>query len=286
MPHRLALTLIAVLLACAAAPEAAAQQTGSTLPFFLQDRGTGMSTSMFGTYVRRGELLVYPFFEYYRDDDFEYAPEEFGFAGSQDFRGRYRAREGLFFVAYGLTDDLALEIEAAVIDATFDKSPDDTSAMPARISESGLGDVEGQLRWRWHRETEERPELFSYFEVVLPHSKEKSLIGTAEWEVKAGTGMTRGFRWGTMTVRAAIEYAESEIALGEYAVEYLKRVSPSWRLYAGIEGSQVDEISLIGEAQWHVSRNVFLRFNTGIGLTSRATDFAPEVGIVFSLPMR
>jgi hypothetical protein len=33
-------------------------------PTYLEDRGTGIPTSMFGTYVRRGELLVYPFFEY------------------------------------------------------------------------------------------------------------------------------------------------------------------------------------------------------------------------------
>ena len=39
------------------------------LPVYLRDRGTGVSTSMFGTYVRRRELLVYPFFEYYLDND-------------------------------------------------------------------------------------------------------------------------------------------------------------------------------------------------------------------------
>ena len=55
----------------------------------------GCATSMFGTYVRRGELLVYPFFEYYRDDDFEYKPSELGAPGEEDYRGRYRAKEGL-----------------------------------------------------------------------------------------------------------------------------------------------------------------------------------------------
>ena len=37
------------------------------LPFYLKDRGTGIATSMFGTYVRSGGLLLYPFIEYYRD---------------------------------------------------------------------------------------------------------------------------------------------------------------------------------------------------------------------------
>ena len=35
------------------------------------DRGTGVPTSMFGTYVRGGEWLVYPFVEHYRDNNFE-----------------------------------------------------------------------------------------------------------------------------------------------------------------------------------------------------------------------
>ena len=46
-------------------------------------------------------------------------------------------------------------------------------------------------------------------EAVVPHHAEKPLIGTAGWELKLGTGVTRGFSWGTLTARAAIEYAES-----------------------------------------------------------------------------
>lgn len=262
--------------------------TDSTLPTYLEDRGTGVATSMFGTYIRKGELIVYPFFEYYRDKDFEYKPSELGFAGEQDFRGRYRASEGLFFLGYGLTDDLALEMEAAVINASLRKSAQDNSALPAELEESGLGDVEGQLRWRWRREDEGRPEFFSYAEVVIPHAKNKPLIGTPDVELKLGTGMIRGFTWGTVTVRAAVEYvaaSTSQFDIGEYAVEYLKRVSPKWRFYAGIEGTQ-DEVSLITEAQWHLTGNVFIRLNNGLGLTSKATGWTPEVGILFTLPAR
>lgn len=262
--------------------------TDSTLPTYLEDRGTGVATSMFGTYIRKGELIVYPFFEYYRDKDFEYKPSELGFAGEQDFRGRYRASEGLLFLGYGLTDDFALEMEAAVISASLRKSAQDDSAVPAELEESGLGDVEGQLRWRWRREDEGRPEFFSYAEVVIPHAKNKPLIGTPDVELKLGTGMIRGFTWGTLTVRAAVEYAAastSQFDIGEYAVEYLKRVSPRWRFYAGIEGTQ-DEVSLIAEAQWHLARNVFIRLNNGLGLTSKATGWTPEVGILFTLPAR
>jgi hypothetical protein len=271
----------------APARQAPARKT-TTAPPYLEDRGTGVPTSMFGTYVRHGELIVYPFFEYYKDDDFEYKPSELGYPGEEDYRGRYRASEGLLFLSYGISENVAVEMEAAVIDATFDKSPSDPSAVPARIEESGLGDVEGQLRWRWKKETERRPEFFSYFEAVIPHAQEKVLIGTPGWELKLGTGMIRGFSWGTLTARIAVDYEEastSHFALGEYAVEYLRRLSPHWRVYVGLEGTE-DELSLITEVQWHLSRNIFIKLNNGLGLTSKALDWTPEVGILFTLPTR
>jgi hypothetical protein len=205
--------------------------TAQGLPTYLQDRGTGVATSMFGTYIRKGEVILYPFFEYYRDEDLEYNPQELGDVGLEDYRGRYRAKEGLLFFGYGITDDLAFEFEVAGISASFEKSPEDPSDLPALIEESGLGDVEGQLRWRSKRESESCPELFSYFEFVIPHAEEKVLIGTPGVELKFGTGLTRGFRWGTLTVRAAIDYDEastSHFDLGEYAFEYLKGVSRTW----------------------------------------------------------
>ena len=281
-----------VVLALLADPDSAAGQTEATNPVpptdRLRDRGEGQPTSMFGTYVRRGELLVYPFFEYYRDQNFEYTPSELGAVppGKEelDYRGRYRANEGLLWFAYGITDSLAVEFEAAVISASFDKSPADPSTLPLRIEESGLGDIEGQIRWRWNRESDRRPEVFSYAEVVVPHSGDRVLIGTPGWELKYGMGVVRGFRWGTLTARASVEYDEassSHFDGGEYAVEYLRKLSPSWRVYVGFEGTH-DELSLIGEVQWHVTPNVFIKINNGVGLTSKATDWTPEVGVVFS----
>jgi hypothetical protein len=275
---RLAIT-VALALSAVTALEARAQERIDR----LRDRGTGIPSSMFGTYIDRGELLVYPFFEYYRDRNIEYAPEEFGSVGSTDFRGKYRASEGLIFLGYGASDRLAVELEAAVISARLIKSPLDLSSMPDTIEESGLGDVEGQLRWRWNRETERRPELFSFFEVVLPLQKNKHLIGTQYWELKLGSGIVRGFGWGTMTFRAAVEYdgEENGIGPGEYALEYLKRVSPGLRLYTGVEGTE-DEIEWIGEVQWFLRPNVMLKLNHAVGITSKATDWAPEIGIMFS----
>ncbi len=257
------------------------------LPYYLKDRGTGVPTSMFATYARQGELLVYPFFEYYLDDDMEYSPSELGFGLDQDFRGRYRASEGLMFVGYGVTDRVAVELEVAVIEASLEKSADDTTSVPPKLTESGLGDVQTQVNWRWLEENDHRPEAFSYAEVVFPHHKDKVLIGTSDWEIKVGIGVIRGFRWGTLIGRAAVEYsrAEEKAELGEVAIEYVKRVSSLWRFYVGVEAAQ-DEVELIAEAQVHLGQHAFVKLNNGLGLTSKATDWAPEIGVMFSLPTR
>lgn len=250
-----------------------------------RDRGTGVSTSMFGTYVRRGELLLYPFGEWYADHNLEYKPSELGYGLDQDFRGRYRATEGLVFVGFGLTENLAIEMEAAVITAELRKSPLDPSAMPGTVKESGLGDIEGQLRWRWQQERATRPEGFAFFETVFPSNKSKRLIGTSEFEYKLGVGLIRGYSWGTMTARVAAEYSKSEgkVDAGEYAIEYLKRLTPRWRIVAVIEGNQIDEVELITELQWHLSPRARIKLNNGLGLTPNATDIAPEFGVMFSL---
>lgn len=266
-------------------PSLARAQSGDGAAW-LADRGTGIRTSIFGTYVRHGELLVSPFAEWYIDDDFEYKPAELGFGLEEDFRGKYRATEGLLFLAYGLTHWLAVEVEAAIIDARLEKSPDDPSSMPAELKESGPGDWQIQLDARLMPETATRPEVFAFLEVVPPSNENKPLIGSTDVEYKLGGGVIRGLSWGTVTVRAAAAYSQDkgEVEPGEYAVEYLKRLSPRWRVYAGIEGTQ-DEVELLGEAQLHVSERVYLRANLGRGLTSKATDWAPDVGIVFAFPV-
>ncbi len=256
---------------------------GEESAMYLQDRGAGIATSMFGAYVRPGELLVYPFYEYYDDNDAEYKPAELGYGLDRDFRGKYRAHEFLLFLGYGVSNRLALEFEVALIDATQYKSGDDTSSMPDKLHQSGLGDVEGQIRWRWTTEDATRPELFGYFETVFPAQRDKKLIGTSDYEFKLGLGAIKGFGWGTVTARAAMAHArdEGKTELGEYALEYLKRVSKQWRVLAAVEGDQ-DEVGLILEAQYFLTPRVFAKLNGGFGLTSKAADFAPEIGVMFS----
>lgn len=225
-----------------------------------------------------------PFYEYYHDDDLEYEPAEFGFGLAREFRGRHRADEFLLFIGVGITDRLALEVEAAVIDARLEKSPEDPSDQPDLLQESGLGDVESQLRWRWWKERSSRPELFSYFETVFPVQDDEVLIGTRDREFKLGAGLVKGFTFGTVTIRTAVacDSAERRTEVGEYALEYLKRISRLLRVVALVEGEQ-DEVELIGEAQLHLGRRVVVKLNTGFGLTSKATGFAPEVGVVIRL---
>lgn len=256
------------------------------LPDFLNDRGTGVTTSLFGTYVQGGEFLVYPFYEYTRASKSEYHGSELGFIGDIDYLGESEGHEAVLFFAYGLTDDLALELEGELyVSEKLTRALDDTTTgMPAQIKESGLGDVEAQIRWRFSRETETRPEFYSNLEVTFPLQKTGDvLIGTSDWEYAVDLGMVKGFDWGTLTTRVSLAYesAEGQIELGEYAIEYLKKLSPTWRWVSAIEGEDSDVLMVL-EAQWHFSPHAFLKLNSGFGVTEKAEDFAPEIGVMFS----
>ena len=255
----------------------------SNLPVYLRDRGEGVPTSLFGTYVRNRELLVYTFYEYTINKDTEYKPSELGYVGETDYRGKRTETEGLIFLSYGISENWALELESALYSKTTQqKAADDPSLLPKELTESGLGDTQAEIRWRWIKETERRPELFSYFETVFPFQKDKVLIGTQELELILGFGLIKGWNAGTLLARAsAVKVPDTDIQADEFSLEYLKRFSPSFRGDLAVEGVQ-DEWSGIAEAQWFFRPNMFLKLNSGFGLTEKAPDFAPEVGVVFS----
>ena len=277
-----AVLLLVVALGCGLLT-APASSFAEELPSYLADRGRGVPTSLFGTYIEEGEFVLYPMVEYYHDKDEEYEPSEFGINDNTEYFAETTENEYLIFFGYGLTEDIILEFEAAVYTSKeFNKDPDDGTAVPDQIKESGLGDVEGQVRWRWNRETESKPEYFSFFEYVFPLQENKQIIGTQDWEFVFGFGAIKGLSWGNLTGRLSIAWDgdEKKVALGEYAMEYLNRMSPTWSIVAAIEGED-DEVSLIGETQHALSDNATLKVNLGVGVTDKATDFAPEVGVLF-----
>src|SRR5262245_13355564 len=146
--------LAGLLVATPLAATAARAETAGPPPY-RGDRGGDIPTSLFGTYVSDGETLLYAFYEYTSNHDAEYNPVELGFTGTDDdFIGKETEHEALIFLGYGFTDRLAFEFEAALWSRqTLDKAPDDPSTMPDSIEESGLGDVQSQLRWIWAQET-------------------------------------------------------------------------------------------------------------------------------------
>jgi hypothetical protein len=286
-----------------ASPAWAEEGAQPHFPAYMGDRGTGVTTSLFGTYVRKGEWLIYPFYEYEKFSVSEYTAKELGFtplAGDKDsegkekdHRGKEEVQEALLFFAYGITEDIAVEFETAFYETkTLTMDPNDTTSgfkgnVPGRTTtdqqfkESGFGATQAELRWRFARETETTWEKFVAFEVEFPLQKNKKLIGAQDWEIVTAFGWVKGFPWGTITPRFSIEYDGEEIGVCECALEYLKRVSDSWRVVTTLEGD-LDELSLIGELQYFISPHALLKLNTGLGLTETAPDFAPEVGVVFT----
>lgn len=284
----LGLMAILVCPTLAAAQEASGDAAVTTFDP-LRDRGPGIPTSLFGTYIEPGQWMVYPFVEYEKNNDEEYTPIELGyprpgFTGEEEYLGDFTQKEAVLFIGYGINESLAFEFEAELYaSATLDKSPLDTSPVPARLTESGFAGAEAQLRWMMREETPERRALYSFFEVEFPFQDTKVLIGAQDIEVAAGIGFIRRYSWGTLNGRASIAYdgEEDKFELGEYAIEYLKRINDRWRLVATLEGED-DELALIGEAQLTLRPGIMLKLNSGFGLTEKATDFAPEIGVLFT----
>src|SRR3990172_3024064 len=100
-PSRIVTYLVAIAFLCGAIPSRAAEPI--RLPAYLSDRGDGIPTSLFGTYIREKEFLFYPFYEYTRTGKFEYEPSELGFAGNGEFQGKLEEHEALVFFAYAFT---------------------------------------------------------------------------------------------------------------------------------------------------------------------------------------
>ncbi|TMI12496.1 MAG: hypothetical protein E6H40_01500 [Betaproteobacteria bacterium] len=277
--------LAAMALAGGAPPCRAAEPAG--LPGYLSDRGDGIPTSLLGTYIREKEFLFYPFYEYTRFRNFEYSPKDLGVRGPREddkFFGKRVEREGLVFLAYAFSDSLAVEFESAVYSSVdFTMSADDNTAVPDPLRERGLGDTEANIRWRYSKETATRPEAILFLKTVFPLQKNKALLGSKHLQLEPGIVLTKGFSFGTLALRGSANYdrGERKLSFSGYAVDYVKRLSPAWRVAFSLEGHE-DELSAIGEVQYTLSKNAVLKLNSGFGVTKKAPTFAPEIGVLFT----
>jgi hypothetical protein len=256
------------------------------VPFYLSDRGGAMTTSLFGTFIEEGELLVYPFYEYVDGvDDYR----GIGLGTSTDtieYTGDVKEHEVLLFLAYAFTEDIHIELEhLAYNKVTQSPDPlDTTSGLTEPISESkSFPGLQAQVRWRAKHETESSPEIYTWFEIDYPLVDNRILAGAAAFEAAVGIGFVKGFSWGTITPRISIDYddEDEQFGFGEWAIEYFRRVNDNWGIVTTVEG-EAAEVSIIGELQWHIHDRAFFKFNNGFGLTGDAPKLAPEVGIMFS----
>lgn len=281
------LVVLALAVAAAGHPPPLAGQIRPA-PSYLRDRGQGIPTSLFGIFVGRGQWLVFPFFAYSYDHNREYQPAKLGFGLDEDFRGKLRSTEELLFVAYGVTDWLTLELEAARISATLHKAPADPSAMPSGIHESGIGDLEAQARFRLLTEGPRRPGLFGFLEMTPATLRHKLLIAEPNWDLRPGIGLIRGFSWGTLQLRIAAEWNREAKSpdLGEVTIEYLKRLSPSFRLNLALEGGETganDEWTVVVGGHYRLTNAVSLKLDTALGIMSKATDLESQIGLLLWL---
>jgi hypothetical protein len=251
---------------------------------FFRDRGVGIPTSLFGTYVEKHDVILYPFYEYYVEKENEYNPLDLGFNADQTVEGRFSAHEELIYAAYGISNWLMIEAEGSIIQATQKKSEEDTSDMTSSFMESGIENIEGQLRWRYWKENQNTPELYSYFLTVIPTQGTHKMIGTDGYEFKFGTGLIKGFSIGTISLNTSVQYntEANEYEFGGVTIEYLKRINKWFRVYVGAEGIP-DATELITEVQIFPKPWMFIRLNNAIGLSPAATDIAPEVGLLMYL---
>jgi len=279
--------LIAVALLSLGAASLTAQQ--DSVPPALRDRGPGIRMSEFQTYIERGQFFIMPSASYIKDHNLEYNPVDWGFGDQTALRGTFHGSSGQLLLAYGVNDWLALEAEASYMDQHFERSPQDTGNTPPQIHESGIGDFAFQARLRFVKERGSRPEIWGSLEFIPESNKDKVLIGDTPTDLQAEIGFTRGFGFGTMTFRTTIEYTHIDKAwdFGETSIEYLRRLSETWRVMVGLEGGEgggPDEFVAVTSFQARLASRAVLNFGNSIGFFSKSTDWEPYVGLRFELP--
>ena len=111
---------------------------------------------------------------------------------------------------------------------------------------------------------------------------DKKLLGAQHWEFALGLVLTKGSSFGTLALRlsSTFDTGDPKFKFSEYAIDYVNRLSPNWRVAFSLEGDE-DERQVISELQYTLTRNTVLKMNLGLEITKTAPDFAPEIGAMF-----
>ncbi|MEO8577225.1 MAG: hypothetical protein ABI556_11015, partial [Gemmatimonadales bacterium] len=244
---------------------------------------------MFVVRLSEGTGIAIGSFERGENRRFQYNPDEFGFPDTgRDFNGRLRSAEGVLFLGYGITRSIAVAFEAAIAAETFRKASNDASGLPARLHESGLGDVQAEVDVRLFGQGILRPGGFLVTEVVFPHSKNRRLIGSPGLLIRPALGAYKNVGRAIILARLAGEYdsdSGTQLDWGEWGLEVGVAAMKSLRLAAGFEGTvgganNFDEVSLVTDLQWMASGTFGFRAQSGTGFTEHSRGFSPEVGLM------
>jgi hypothetical protein len=250
---------------------------------FLRDRGPGMQTSLNATYLAEKEFLFYPFYEYNFVVNEEYIPMDLGYDVDQAYEAKSSSHEALLYLGYGISDWLIAEAEVAFINFTQQKSSSDNSTMPSPYKESGIENIDFQLRWRYWKETSKKPELFSNFVLAVPSAGSNKIIGLTGYDFKFASGLIKGFRFGTMIVSSSFQYNtyDSQFDFLGLDIEYVKRLNDKFRVYVGFDGLPIpDAFAVSTNLQIFPKPWMFIRLGNSFGIgSSGLIDFNQEIGV-------
>ena len=117
-------------------------------------------------------------------------------------------------------------------------------------------------------------------EIVFPLQKDRKIIGTQVWEFKPLLGAVKGLSFGTVSAKFMVEFTQEGEFDVEYALDWQKKLSPVFELYAGIEGT-IDGIEIITQLQIYITPRISIKLNNAFGIPSNQGIFAIDAIITY-----
>ena len=242
-----------------------------------RDRGEGLPLSMFGTYIRSGQLVVMPVLRKCTATTTSVRSGELGSRARPSCAGA-STRTNVSCSSLRVLENIAAEFEIAGISASLDKSPLDDSALPPRLEHRALA-TSRAAPLAMEEGIRHAAGAVQLLRDRVSRAAVEALIGTPDWELKFGFGLTRGLRWGTISARRSLGMPtapgswESTRSSAEARVEPAAALRRSRRQRGRARADHGSQILL--------TTRIVLKLNNSFGLTSKATDWAPEIGVMF-----